>query len=318
MLVSERSISENGYPGLDRLLLKEAKGGTKKDKLVLFSLKKFYLASRAITRIFLGKKRSDDLYNERGINFKSFLYKSIKILGMDNLVLKINVPEYGYQAYCRSQNNFDDFVIMTTHEHDLIQHFTPKDGDVVVDIGAHIGLYTMISSKRVGLNARVVSVEADPTNFEMLNRNIKLNNLDNVVPLNYIAYSKEMDLELSEYSRMLSGGMIEESKGKDETVAIPVNTIDNLLQQNGITEVNWLKVDVEGAELEVLKGAHNTLSNSKDISILIEIHGISHLYKPIMDLLYSYNFRINFEKTIEGYQRQDMKGSKNIVLRKSI
>jgi|SRR5918992_957277 hypothetical protein len=123
-----------------------------------------------------------------------------------------------------------------------------------------------------------------------------------------------MELELAEYARMLDGN----EKPEDKTVAVHVNTLDNLLQQNGINEVNWIKIDVEGAELEVLKGAHNTLSHSKDISVLIEIHGISHLYNPIMELLSSYNFKIEFEKTFEGYQRQNMRGAKNIMLRKSI
>jgi hypothetical protein len=90
-----------------------------------------------------------------------------------------------------------------------------------------------------------------------------------------------------------------------------------VLQQNGIKQVNWIKIDVEGAELEVLRGAHNILSNSKDISILIEIHGVSHLYKPIMELLNSYNFKVEFEKSFR-YQRQNMRGAKNVLLRKSV
>jgi FkbM family methyltransferase len=300
--------------GINTLVLKEAKGMTKKDKLVLFSLKNIYLASRVASRIVLGKKKRDHLYIEKGINFKSFLYKSVKFLGMDNLVFEVDIPRYGFQAYCRIENSFHDFVVMTMHEHDLIEQFCPKEGDVVVDIGAHIGLYTMISSKRIGANGKVFAIEADPRNFEILDRNIKLNNLTNVIPFNYIAYSKEMELVLEEYARML--GL--DGKPSDKSVAVRVNTLDNLLRQNGINEVNWMKIDVEGAELEVLKGAHNILSNSKDISVFIEIHGISHLYKPIMELLGSYNFKIVFEKTFEGYQRQNMRGAKNIMLRKSI
>jgi FkbM family methyltransferase len=175
----------------------------------------------------------------------------------------------------------------------------------------------MVASKRVGANGKVVAIEAVPAHFHMLNRNIKLNNLTNVMPFNYIVYSKEMEMVLAEYDRILLG---ENGKpeANDKTVAMHVNTLDNLLQQNEINEVNWIKIDVEGAELEVLKGAHNILSNSKDISILIEIHGISHLYKPIMELLRSHNFKIKFEKTFEGYQRQNMRGAKNVLLRKSV
>jgi FkbM family methyltransferase len=243
---------------------------------------------------------------------------SSSVLQVHNLLLRVNVPEYGYQTYCRSEENFNDFVIMTRHEHDLIERFTPKEGDVVVDVGAHIGLYTIMGSKRVGPTGQVIAIEADPAHFEMLNHNIELNNLTNVIPFNSIAYSKEMEMVLVDYASMLLG---ENGKpqAREKTVAVHVNTLDNLLQQNGISEVNWIKIEVEGAELEVLKGAHDILSNSKDISILIEIHGISHLYKPILEFLNSYNFKIEFEKTYdEGYQRQNMRGAMNILLRKSI
>jgi FkbM family methyltransferase len=316
MLIADK-IGLQDSVSIDSLLLNEAKGMTKKDKLALFSLKKIYLASRVASRLVLGKKKRDRLYIERGISFKKFLYKYVKFLGMDHIITKVNVPKYGFQAYCRSEENFNDFVIMTRHEHDLIKRFTPKDGDVVVDVGAHIGLYTIMGSKRVGPNGKVIAIEADPSHFEMLNHNIKLNSLTNVMPFNYIAYSKEMEMVLAEYLRMLLGEN-EKPKPKEKTAAVHVNTLDNLLHQNGISEVNWMKIDVEGAELDVLKGAQNILSNSKDISILIEIHGISHLYKPIMEFLNSYKFKIKFEKLDEGYQRQNMRGAMNILLRKSI
>ncbi len=321
MLRQERLKSRNDAVdsvSISTLLLKEAKGMTIKDKLVLFSLKNTYLALRVISKVVLGKKKRDRLFIERGISFQSFLYKSIKLLGMNNLVAKVDVPRYGFQAYCRSEVDFHDFSIMTRHEHNLIKLFSPKEGDVVVDVGAHIGLYTIIASKRLGASGKVVAIEAAPSNFEMLDKNIKLNKLNNVITSNNLVYSRETDLVLAEYDRILSG-VDGKSEIKNRNVTVHVNTLDNLLQQNGVDaeDVNWMKIDVEGAELEVLRGAQNILSKSKDISILIEIHGISHLYKPIIDILKSYNFKIEFEQTF-GYKRQNMTGGKNVLLRKSV
>jgi FkbM family methyltransferase len=304
-----KSQSQQDSLSVDGLLLNETQGVTKKDKLVLFCLKNIYPAARATRMLILGKEKGD-------FGFKGFFRRSIKLLGLDNLLFKVNVPKYGYQAYCRTKDNFNDFAIMIGHEPDLLARFSPKAGDIVVDVGAHIGLYSIIGSKRVGSNGKVIAIEADSHNFKMLNHNIKLNNFTNVLSFNCIAYSKETEMALADYDTMLSGKN-QKHQAKERTIPIHVNTLDNVLQQNGIEQVNWIKIDVEGAELEVLKGAHNILSNSKDISVLIEIHGISHLYKPIMELLKSYNFKLEFEKSF-GYQRQNMRGAKNVLLRKSV
>jgi hypothetical protein len=86
------------------------------------------------------------------------------------------------------------------------------------------------------------------------------------------------------------------------------------LQSKGIKQedVNWIKIDVEGAEFEVLKGATNVLSKSKDIALLIEIHNLSdniNLYRPILEFLNLYNFKIEFEMSHDG-------GEKHIIVRK--
>jgi hypothetical protein len=67
---------------------------------------------------------------------------------------------------------------------------------------------------------------------------------------------------------------------------------------------------VEGVELDVLKGARDILSNSNDIRLLIEIHGQDN-YKPLVDFLVFYNFRIEFEKTYDS-------GDKHVILRKKV
>jgi FkbM family methyltransferase len=298
--------------------LKNSEGITIFDKCILFVLKIIYLGLRIVLRLVLGKKRRDRLYVGRGLDFGVFWYKSFKFLRPGNSsLLKFRVPKYNYEFYCRV--NKDDFKIMTIHEDEIIEHFTPKQGDIVVDIGAHIGLYTIISSKRVGTNGKVIAIEADPGNFEMLNRNIKLNQLTNVIALNYAVYSKETKIKLylpsgesgfTKYNTIVSDW----ANNEDKFVEVNANTLDYLLQLNQIREeeVNWIKIDVEGAEFEVLKGATNVLSKSKDIALLMELHGPPNVYRPkVQEFLNLYNFKIELEKSY------DENGSMHIIVQKS-
>ena len=298
--------------------IKNSEGITIFDKCILFFLKIIYLGLRILLRLALGKKRRDRFYVKRGLDFGVFWYKTFKFLKPGNsTLLKFKVPKYDYEFYCRI--NKDDFKIMTIHEDDIITRFTPKEGDIVIDIGAHIGLYTIISSKRVGAQGKVVAIEADPENFEMLNSNIKLNQLTNVIPLNYAAFSKETKIKLylpsgesgfTKYNTIMPNWI----NTQEKFVEVNANTLDYLLQLNKIRqeEVNWIKIDVEGAEFEVLKGATNVLSKSKDVAILMELHGPPNIYRPkVEELVNLYNFKIEFEKSYEE------NGSMHIIMQKS-
>jgi FkbM family methyltransferase len=283
------------------------------DNIILFFLKVTYLWRRVLLRLILGKKRRDRMYVERGLDFGDFLYKAVKFFRPKSKLLKFKVPKYDYEFYCRI--NKDDFIVMTRHEDVIIEYFRPKEGDIVVDIGAYIGLYTIIASKRVGANGKVIAIEADPSNFELLNRNIKVNQLTNIISLNNAVYSKETKLKLylpgeelghTTYNTVMS----DRAKNEDKFVEVSANTLDYLLQLKEITDVNWVKIDVEGAEFEVLKGAHNLLLNSRNIVILMEVHGSTNDYRlKLEEFIRSYNLKIEFEKIYEntGY----------IIIRKS-
>src|SRR5215211_8079067 len=305
--------------GLNSWLLKETKGVRTLDKGILYFLKIAYLSLRILLRVSLGRRRRDRMFIERGFDFNTFLYKVFKVLWIGNsMLLRIDVPKYDYKFYCRI-NNREDLVFMTNHEEDIIEHFTPKEGDIVVDIGAHMGRYTIISSKRVGANGKVVAIEAHPGNFEMLNSNIKLNQLTNVIPLNYAVHSKETKVKLylpsgesgfTKYNTIMPNWI----NTREKFVEVNANTLDYLLQLNEIRqeEVNWIKIDVEGAEFEVLKGATNVLSKSKDIAILMELHGPPDVYRPkVEEFVNLYNFKIEFEKSYEE------NGSMHIIMQKS-
>jgi hypothetical protein len=112
--------------------LRRTNGARVFDKCLLFFLKVVYLCVRVSLRIILGKKRRDRLYLQRGINFKDFLYKSIGVLGIGNsMLLEFSVPKYDYKVSCPI--NKEDFIVMSIHEGEIIERFSPKEGDIVVD-----------------------------------------------------------------------------------------------------------------------------------------------------------------------------------------
>jgi FkbM family methyltransferase len=317
---------------LSSWLLKEPVGGVwpTADKCILLILKVFYLGVKVLVWVFLGKKRKDQskvLMKIRNIinispSFSSlrFIYKARTILGFrDTPLIKISVPKYGYRVLCPINVNKDDFINMTIREEEIIQHFQPHKGDIVVDVGAHVGRYTLIASKRVGLNGRVIAIEANPDNFQMLNRNVKLNQLTNVTSLNCAIYSQETKIKLylagEGMGQTIYNTIMTEraNEGKEKFLEISANTLDHLLKLQEISEVNWIKIDVEGAELEVLRGATDIISHSKDITLLIEVHNLSGsnttLYEPITRFLNKHNFKLDFEKTYDG-------GEKHLIARK--
>ena len=299
---------------IDRLLLENTHGVTNKDKLVLFFSKKIYLTLR-IARLPTPRKKSGYLlHTEDGASFKNFLYKFVESLGMASLQLNINLKEHGFQVYCRNEEDFNNFVMMAQQEVSLLKDFSLKEGDVVVDVST--GLCTTKISKLVGPHGKVIAIIDDPQNYNTLNNTIKSNNLTNVIPFNYVACSEDKQMVLIPYRKMLLDKDKDKDKDKKLTIigktkAVYANTLDNLLQKNGINTVNWIKIGIEGKELEILKGAHNLLSNSKDIALLVEVHGHSNSnYKPLIEFLKSYSFVIVFE---QGYEW----GHRHVIAKKS-
>jgi FkbM family methyltransferase len=314
-------------------LLVESSGLSLIDKLSFSILKMYYrglrLKARGLrkARRALGYKNRQNLPSPTKVYFMDLM---AKFVGKGNMI--VEVPKYGYKSYCRTWNNFNDLMIMTVHEDDLVQLFRPTKGDIVVDVGAYLGRYTLISSNLVGKSGRVVAIEGDPSHYEMLDKNLKLNRVSNVTAISCMVGSKDMHLIVGSEDNYLEVGskdmhtnyQDDSSKEFDETgkaqignTTVNLNTLDNLLlKEHGISEVNWMKIDVEGAELDVLKGAHNILSNSKRIKLLIEIHGVNKLYKPIVEILNSHNFKIIFEKDIQGYRIGDRIGAEHIIAEK--
>jgi FkbM family methyltransferase len=308
MTISRYSIGSGGW------LLEELRGAKLFDKCVLYCIKTTYLAIRGLLRLSLGREKRDKFCLKYHLNFENFLYQAIESLRLDkSLLVVFSSPKHDYKFYSRVTRKVNNFLIhdvyasMVQHEEDIVQQFSPRRGDIVIDVGAAFGFYSIVASKMVGQDGKVVAIEPQPDSFDMLNKNIKLNKLTNISTLNSAASSKKTTLKLySSYST------VQERAGQSpqQYIEVRADTLDNLLRQLDLDKANWIKVDVEGAELEVLKGAAGILSKGNDLVLFLEVHS-ADLLRPVLELCRSYGLNVQFEKVYEN-------GSSHIFLKKRV
>ena len=141
-------------------------------------------------------------------------------------------------------------------------------GAVFVDVGAHIGKYTVPVAKIVGRNSLVIACEPHPKNYQILMENIRLNDLKNVIALNIAAWKKESDIKL-----FIGDCCVHHSVKKNfglGFVTVQARPLDCVLQELEVENVDFIKIDVEGAEVEVLNGLIDTLKKWRP-TLIIEI-----------------------------------------------
>jgi FkbM family methyltransferase len=144
-----------------------------------------------------------------------------------------------------------------------------KPGDVFLDIGANAGLYTVIVSKIVGPTGHVYAFEPGERELELLQRNITNNNLANVTIVKCAVSNKKSEVE---FAISHDGAMNSLSKTNHpaqkikEWKTVQTTTIDDFMQDFNVPQINFIKIDVEGAEHLVFEGASKLLSTSKEKS----------------------------------------------------
>lgn len=161
------------------------------------------------------------------------------------------------------------------YEPQVLEVFEPRKGEVFVDVGAHIGFYTLRAARLVGPDGMVVAFEPNPENYSLLARNVRSNRLSNVLALNMgvsdfvgeaelVAYKNEALGVDPAFTRLRRMGQ----HGGGLTVA--VSDLDTSLDSVGVSQVDWLKIDAEGHELQILRGAKKTLRSPR-IKLIVEI-----------------------------------------------
>ena len=232
------------------------------------------------------------------------------------------VSKHGIFYFCHS----DEFIGKSIREYgeyselelDTILKFI-NEGDVIFDIGANIGCFSVPFAKKVGSNGKVYAFEPQKFIFNLLKKNIKCNELKNVQIFNNAIGSKNRIIELNDfdYSQPGNFGGIGLKEDYDNSYCAKIkgtkkNKIKTLTLNSflNLKKCNFLKIDVELMELSVLKGAKDFINKFKPI-IWIENHREypnflnKHLlqinYKPFWAATMLYNPNNHFINDINYY-----------------
>jgi len=145
-----------------------------------------------------------------------------------------------------------------------------RENDVFVDVGAFHGSYTLKASLQVGEKGKVIAIEPFPNSCHVIKRKIDRCCIRNVVLLNAACSHYEGMARL--YLADSLGEHTIKHKVSSRYKVVRVRSLDDILRDLGISKVNLIKIDVEGAELDVLEGAKKTLQNEANIKLIIELH----------------------------------------------
>jgi FkbM family methyltransferase len=193
----------------------------------------------------------------------------------------------------------DSFTISAKYfENELMKWVDGKNrGGVFVDIGANIGRYSIMAINEFNFK-KVIAIEANPVTFAHLNKNIEANNISNKIVLCLTAVgSKEGSMNFVTDGSHLGGGRVVDSAYQtsgewDKKIEVNVLRLDDILTDKGIKaeEIDFIKMDVEGYERDVISGSNKTLSYlKKGTCMMIEI---SPENKDMVGIIEKYGFKL--------------------------
>lgn len=142
----------------------------------------------------------------------------------------------------------------------LYGHAQPND--VVIDVGANNGMVSMRLAQRVGVRGRVLSFEPHPGNFRRLEHNLSLNDLPHVSAF-HLGLGEDSGqaamLSVDKFNLGMHRIVPDRSDGAQPADMIELTTLDSVCERHGLDRLDWVKIDVEGYELKVLRGGLRAL-----------------------------------------------------------
>lgn len=248
-----------------------------------------------------------------------FILKNLFSLPFGIIILKLSKNFYQLIPLKRNLLNFPliildvqavDIFFEVFFENSYEKYNKIKPGDIVIDIGANIGLFTIKASQSTGKSGFIVAIEPEPRNIKVFNLNLKYYPDVILIPKAVGNFRGEIDLMIGTHSGSHTVNI--DNDGDFFTKAIitvPIDTLDNIIKELNVKEIDFVKIDVEGGELEVLKGAVNVLNRIKFLAIAAYHNKADNIL--ITEFLKTRNFKVRSDgKEVYAWNHKFLRKSK--------
>jgi len=167
---------------------------------------------------------------------------------------------------------------------------------VIIDIGAGIGEFT-IHALSENMECRVFGIEPFNESFAFLEKNLELNSMENILPLQAAVRSKPGKVEVDTFSGDPLQNRIIDRSNNSSVNSVPAITLMSILEDHHIERCGLLKMDCEGGEFDILLSLSPSDLSRFD-NIVLEYHDslTTHTHEEIVKLLYSCSFKVDIEK----------------------
>ena len=235
---------------------------------------------------------------------KNWQIPVLSYLGIINS-LKIVILKNNTKCIIRNKNDtiafLENFILEANTSHEI---FKIMEKDTVVDIGAHVGYFTLYAAN-LAKKGKIISYEPSKKSFLILEKNIKINNFSNI-KLENVAISKTHGKALlhTDDHDEISNSLYNLNK-KSKVYEVETNTLEEIFLKNKLDSIDFLKIDCEGAEYEILMNA-SSLDLDKIKKMSIEIHEklVPYSKEAIIEKLVKHGFNVKLETDISGIRME--------------
>jgi FkbM family methyltransferase len=211
----------------------------------------------------------------------------------------------GVKAIIRNKSDaIAFFEIFFLNTNDYMDEYKIKEKNIVVDVGAHIGYFSIYSS----LNAKggkIFAFEPYAESFEILKRNLEINQIKNVIPQNLAVAKKTGTSSLYLKNNFAIGNTIYKNKNTDKKIDIKTISLKDIIETNNILEIDILKLDCEGAEYDILLNLDNQ-TIQKINKIVSEMHPNIENFKVenVKDFLSLHGFEVKIVHPLNNVSKE--------------
>ena len=225
-----------------------------------------------------GNKSLQDVYTQR--EQEEFVRMNDEF---SSKIVKLNDNLYYYNGYYLPVNQFDSSVFFTRYGIDKLTTLDSVRNKHIIDAGGYVGDTALLFSSYTDKNIHVF--EASPSNMDIIRETIRLNHLDNIVPVSKALGEKSGTATFSLGERNSCNSLVERpGYNYPDHIEVPVVTLDDCVRENDL-EVGLIKVDIEGGEQLLLRGAVETIRTQHPILLISIYHSANDFFeiKPMIE-----------------------------------